>query len=42
VYASPLGKPVVTLIHAGNHQFPANAPKVIVEFFQQYASLNRE
>lgn len=34
-YPSKIGAPVVTFIHPGTHQFPAEAPAVIVKFFQQ-------
>ena len=39
LYTSPLGAPLVTLIHTGNHQFPSDAPKTIAKFFQQVDSL---
>jgi polyhydroxybutyrate depolymerase len=37
LYASQSGTPVVTYIHPGGHQFPADVPPVIVKFFKQYA-----
>ena len=36
-YASKGGTPVVAYVHPGDHTFPADAPKRIVEFFQQHA-----
>jgi len=36
-YASPGGTPVVTLIHPGGHNFPAEAPALFVKFFQEHA-----
>jgi polyhydroxybutyrate depolymerase len=35
-YPSKVGAPVVTFIHPGTHQFPAEAPAAIVKFFQQH------
>jgi polyhydroxybutyrate depolymerase len=36
-YPSEGGTPLVTLIHPGDHKFPsADAPKLIVKFFQQH------
>ena len=35
-YSSPRGTPVVTLIHAGTHKFPEEAPALIVKFFQEH------
>jgi polyhydroxybutyrate depolymerase len=37
VYPSKAGTPVVTLIHPGDHKFLAEAPPIIVKFFQQHA-----
>jgi len=37
LYPSKLGAPVVTFIHAGTHQFPANAPAIIIKFFKQHS-----
>ncbi|MBI5387981.1 MAG: prolyl oligopeptidase family serine peptidase [Verrucomicrobia bacterium] len=37
LYPSKTGAPVVTFIHPGAHEFPADAPAVIVKFFQQHA-----
>jgi polyhydroxybutyrate depolymerase len=37
LYPSKAGAPVVTFIHPGAHQYPAAAPAIIVEFFQQHA-----
>jgi polyhydroxybutyrate depolymerase len=34
VHASKLGAPVVTLIHPGGHELPADAPREIVAFFR--------
>ena len=36
LYPSKLGTPVVTFIHPGGHQFPANTPDLIVKFFKQH------
>ncbi|MCU0704230.1 MAG: prolyl oligopeptidase family serine peptidase [Fimbriiglobus sp.] len=36
VYESKGGTPFVSLIGPGGHQFPADAPKLIVKFFQQH------
>ena len=36
-YPSKIGAPVVTFIHPGTHQFPADAPAAIVKFFKQHA-----
>ena len=33
-YPSPLGCPVLTAIHPGGHQYPQQAPEVIVKFFK--------
>lgn len=35
-YPSKIGAPVVTFIHHGGHEFPAEARPLIVEFFQQH------
>ena len=35
LYSSPLGTPVVTMIHPGTHAFPRTAPALIVKFFQE-------
>ncbi len=37
VYESKIGAPVVTMIHPGAHNFPAEAPEIIVKFFKQHA-----
>jgi polyhydroxybutyrate depolymerase len=37
LYASKIGAPVVTFIHPGGHEFPREAPALIVMFFQQHA-----
>jgi len=37
LYPSTTGTPLVTLIHPGAHQFPAEAPKMIVKFFKEHA-----
>jgi polyhydroxybutyrate depolymerase len=39
-YPSEIGAPVVTFIHPGTHQFPADAPAAIVKFFKQHAESN--
>jgi polyhydroxybutyrate depolymerase len=36
VYPSKGGTPVVTLTHPGGHQFPADAPGLIVKFFKEH------
>jgi polyhydroxybutyrate depolymerase len=36
LYPSKLGAPVVTFIHPGGHQFPAEAPPLIVKFFKEH------
>jgi polyhydroxybutyrate depolymerase len=36
-YASQAGTPVVTLIHPGAHNFPPEAPALIVKFFKEHA-----
>lgn len=36
-YASKSGTPVVTLIHPGAHNFPAEGPALFVKFFKQHA-----
>jgi polyhydroxybutyrate depolymerase len=35
LFPSPLGAPVVTMIHPGTHAFPRAAPALIVKFFQE-------
>jgi polyhydroxybutyrate depolymerase len=37
LYPSPLGTPVVTMIHPGTHAFPKAAPAMIVKFFKEHA-----
>ena len=37
LYASKTGTPVVTLIHPGAHNFPAEAPALFVKFFKEHA-----
>jgi polyhydroxybutyrate depolymerase len=37
LYESPIGAPVVTMIHPGTHAFPRTAPALIVKFFQGHA-----
>ena len=37
VYSSKAGFQVATFINLGGHQFPAEAPALIAEFFQQHA-----
>ena len=36
IYPSKTGKPVVTFIHSGGHQFDRDAARLIVKFFQEY------
>jgi polyhydroxybutyrate depolymerase len=36
-YPSPLGAPVITAIHPGTHNYPDEAPEVIVKFFKSQA-----
>jgi polyhydroxybutyrate depolymerase len=35
LYPSKIGMPVVTYIHGGHHEVPADAPALIVKFFKQ-------
>ena len=37
LYPSKIDAPVVTFIHPGGHQFPADAPATIVKFFKEHA-----
>jgi polyhydroxybutyrate depolymerase len=37
LYPSKTGTPMMTFIHAGGHQFPSEAPAVIVKFFKEHA-----
>jgi polyhydroxybutyrate depolymerase len=37
LYPSKTGTPVVTLIHPGGHNFPAEAPALFVKFFKEHA-----
>lgn len=37
VYESKGGTPFVSLVGPGGHEFPSEAPKLIVQFFQQHA-----
>lgn len=37
VYASSTGTPFVSVIHPGTHQFPEEAPRLIVKFFKEHA-----
>jgi polyhydroxybutyrate depolymerase len=37
IYASSKDAPVVTFIHPGGHQYPAEAPALIVKFFKEHA-----
>jgi polyhydroxybutyrate depolymerase len=37
LYPSKTGTPVVTYIHSGGHQLPADVPPVIVKFFKEHA-----
>ena len=34
IYPSPIGTPLITCIHPGTHQFPIEAPQLIVKFFK--------
>jgi polyhydroxybutyrate depolymerase len=34
MYPSPIGAPFITCIHPGTHQFPSEAPQLIVKFFK--------
>lgn len=36
LYPSSTGTPLVTAIHPGGHEYPKQAPEVIVKFFQQH------
>jgi len=36
LYPSKNGTPLVTYIHSGGHEFPADAPQAIVKFFQTF------
>jgi polyhydroxybutyrate depolymerase len=36
LYASPAGTPVATFIHPGGHEFPREAPPLIVRFFKEH------
>jgi polyhydroxybutyrate depolymerase len=37
LYPSKSGSPLVTYIHSGGHQFPADVPALIVRFFKEHA-----
>ncbi|QHI70876.1 prolyl oligopeptidase family serine peptidase [Tichowtungia aerotolerans] len=37
LYPSSGGTPLVTLIHSGGHQFPSEAPELMVRFFKQHS-----
>jgi polyhydroxybutyrate depolymerase len=37
IYASSKEAPVVTFIHSGGHNYPAEAPALIVKFFKEHA-----
>jgi polyhydroxybutyrate depolymerase len=37
LYPSKTGTPVITLIHPGAHNFPAEAPALFVKFFKEHA-----
>ncbi len=37
LYPSKIGTPVITLIHPGAHNFPAEAPALVVKFFKEHA-----
>ena len=36
MFASASGTPVMTVIHAGSHEYPDGTSQQIVKFFQQY------
>ncbi len=36
LYPSKIGAPVVTFIHSGTHNYPGEAPALIVKFFKQH------
>ena len=36
LFASPIGTPVVLYVTSQGHKFPAEAPPLIVQFFQQF------
>jgi polyhydroxybutyrate depolymerase len=38
LYDSKVGAPVVTLVHAGGHQFPPETPALVARFFQEVAA----
>ncbi len=38
IYASKVGAPVVTYVHSGTHQFPHDAPAIIVKFFKEHTN----
>jgi len=38
-YASQVGATVITMLHTGGHEIPANAPARIVDFFQQHKKI---
>lgn len=38
-YPSKIGAPVVTYIQSGGHKYPAEAPALIVKFFQQHPAV---
>jgi polyhydroxybutyrate depolymerase len=37
IYASSKGAPLVTFIHPGGHEYPKEAPELIVKFFKEHA-----
>ncbi len=36
IYASPKGAPVVTFFHPGGHEYPKEAPELVVKFFKEH------
>lgn len=37
LYPSPLGTPFVAFVHPGDHKYPAEAPPLVVRFFQEHS-----
>ena len=42
IYPSALGCPVLTAIHPGGHQYPRQAPEVIVKFFKSVPTMQAD
>lgn len=42
IYPSEAGAPLVAFIHPGTHRYPAEAPKLIVRFFQEHVRAANE